>query len=154
MQCGFPDAALATTTAASTAGQAVTATVRHRNFARDAESEQECEQESDSDDSESEEADIALFHEFRASQAAAARSSAEARNKRESTSARVQQEQLPAQVRAPQTQGVNSLCFATTSGGKNESEVGDAVRVVKQVRPFLFFFFILHIVYGQYIYTR
>ncbi len=134
MQCGFPDAALATTTSA-TAGQAVTAPVRHRNFARDAESEQESEQESNSDDSESEEADIALFHEFRASQAAAARNSAEVRNK----SAHIQQEQLPAQVRTVQTPGVKSSCFATTCNGENQSEVGDAVRVVKQVTTFYLF---------------
>ena len=46
------------------------------------------------------------------------------------------QKQSMAQMGAGQTPGVKLPCFASTVGGDTESEVGDAVRVVKQVRYF------------------
>ena len=151
MQCGFPDAAAATTTVgqvATTSGTShqravISSAGRNRSQTRDSESEPENESESEAYDSESEEADMALFHQFRARQAAtvasaAAKQNTEAGNKREMQSAPVQKQSV-AQLGAGQTPGVKSPCFASTVGGDVESEVNDAVRVVKQVRLFSLF---------------
>ena len=150
MQCGFPDAAAAATTAgqvATTSGPShqrpvLSSAARNRNQARDSESEPENESESEAYDSESEEADMALFHQFRARQAAttasaAAKQNSEVKNKREMQFASVQKPSM-AQMGAGQTPGVKLPCVGSV-GGDVESEVGDAVRVVKQVRYFSFF---------------
>ena len=147
MQCGFPDSAVAATVGqvATTSGPShqrpvLSSAARNQNQARDSESEPDNESESEAYDSESEEADMALFHQFRARQAAttasaAVRQNSEVKNKREMQSVPVQNKSM-AQMGAGQTPGVKSPCFASTMGGDMESEVGHAVRVVKQVSNF------------------
>uniref|UniRef100_A0A7S3M3I0 Uncharacterized protein n=1 Tax=Spumella elongata TaxID=89044 RepID=A0A7S3M3I0_9STRA len=146
VQCGFPDAAVPATTvgqAATTSGPShqrpvLSSAARNRNQTRDSESEPENESESEAYDSESEEADMALFHQFRARQAATAATAASAavkqntqvKNKREMHSAPVQKPSM-AQLGTGQTPGVKLPCFGSM-GGDMESEVNDAVRVVKQ----------------------